>query len=109
MIWLLIALIAAVSLFLFLRKKPAEETAQPVPRFETSEIRAPGDDETFAVITAAIAEFEDSEMIEGELLAILAAAVAEFEGGGEFQVVRIRPGGRNWAFTGRQELMQSRQ
>jgi len=112
MIWLLIALIAAIVLFLFLRKKPAEETAQSAPRLEasgTQATQAPEDDELSVVIMAAIAEFEGGEMIEDELLAILAAAVAEFEGGGEFQVVRIRPSGRLWALTGRQELMQSRQ
>lgn len=92
MTWLLIAIIVAVVLFLFMKKKPAEETAQSAPQLEASGAPA---------YAAQGAE-------DDELFAVIAAAIATFEGGGEFQVVSIRPSGRNWAFTGRQELMQAR-
>ena len=91
MTWLLILIIAAIVAFLFMRKKSVEETAQPTPQLEASgaDYAAQGADD--------------------ELFALIAAAIAEFEGGaGEFQVVSIRPSGRNWKFTGRQELMQGR-
>jgi hypothetical protein len=91
MTWLLIAIIAAVVLFLVLKKKPAEETAQ-APQLETSGA------------SPYVAQTSEDD----ELFAVIAAAVAEFEGGGDFQVLSIRPSGRNWAFTGRQELMQGR-
>jgi len=92
MTWLVIAVIAAIVLFLVLRNKSAEAPARSVPRLE------PGGAPAY---TAPATE-------DDELFAVIAAAVAEFEGGGEFQVLSIRPSGRNWAFTGRQELMQGR-
>ncbi|HMM19264.1 MAG TPA: OadG family protein [Selenomonadales bacterium] len=45
---------------------------------------------------------------EEELFAVIAAAIAEFEGDGEFQVVSIRRRSRSWALFGRAELMRNR-
>jgi hypothetical protein len=91
MTWILVVIVVAIIAFLILRNKPAEQT-QSAPRPEAS--GAP----------AYVAQTSEDD----ELFAVIAAAVAEFEGGGEFQVLSIRPSGRNWAFTGRQELMQGR-
>ncbi|MDR3589350.1 MAG: OadG family protein [Negativicutes bacterium] len=97
MTWLLVVIVVAVILFLILRNKPKEESAQSVPAQSAPQLAAS------AAPAYAVQDAEDDE-----LLAVITAAVAEFEGGGEFQVVSIRPSGRNWAFTGRQELMQGR-
>jgi len=86
-----IAILVAAALFLILRKKP-EEQAQSAPQLQESGA------------SGYVAQMTEDD----ELFAVIAAAVAEFEGGGEFQVLSIRPSGRNWAFTGRQELMQGR-
>ncbi|MDR3562834.1 MAG: hypothetical protein P4N59_15545 [Negativicutes bacterium] len=91
MTWLVLLILAAIVLFLFMRKKSVEETAHPAPQLEVS--GAPDQ---------AVATGDD------ELMALIAAAIAEYEGSGSFQVVSIRPSGRSWAFTGRQELMHGR-
>jgi Na+-transporting methylmalonyl-CoA/oxaloacetate decarboxylase gamma subunit len=98
MTWLLVVIVVAIIGFLILRNRPKEEQAQPTPAQSVPQLAEPS-----AAPVYAVQESEDDE-----LFAVIAAAVAEFEGGGEFQVLSIRPSGRNWTFTGRQELMQGR-
>ncbi|MDR3561468.1 MAG: hypothetical protein P4N41_19045 [Negativicutes bacterium] len=108
MTWLLILLLVGIAVFFYLKKKPAQEALPQLAVSGSGEAAAGLEgDELQAVLAAAIAEYESADISQDELLAIIAAAVAEHEGG-DFRVVRIRPSGRSWAFTGRQELMHSR-
>ena len=93
MVWLLIAMLVGVGWFLWQSKKRVDKMSQQTPL-------AP------KVIAPVMEAVQAPESEDDELLAIFAASVAEFEGTGEFHVVSIKPSGRNWALTARQDLLR---
>lgn len=88
----LIGLVAAVGYYLYSRRKKRTNIDREAAIQKTSD--------------EDIKAFPISE--EDELLAVIAAAVAEAEGTDEFRALRIRPSGKTWALTGRQELVHNR-
>jgi len=50
----------------------------------------------------------DDDRIDEEVFAVIMAAVAEFEGTDGFQVLSIKPGGSHWRIAGRLDLINSR-
>ena len=92
MVWLLIVMLIGVGWFLLRSKRRVDMLAQQTTQPQ----------KVIAPVVEAVLETESED---DELLAVLAAAVTEFEGTSDFQVVSIRPSGRNWTLTARQELL----
>lgn len=84
MMWLVLLTLVAAVLVVFLRRRPAE------------------------VAGRELAYDNVSSASEDDLVALFTAAITEFEGTSDFKVLHIRPSGRSWTLTGRQDQMHGR-